>query len=76
MLKLKTTAVATAMIAGLIAPAGLAAAEPVSAPVEAGPIIQGTTGSAAQDLFWSFMEGAFCGVIEVLKGGGNADCTF
>ncbi|MFD6156682.1 hypothetical protein ACFWF7_19105 [Nocardia sp. NPDC060256] len=63
----KTVAIA-AMIAGLAAPAGLAAAEPVSAPTAVGPVAGPPTGSSSADIF--------CGVLWILKGGGNADCSF
>ncbi|MFI6999487.1 hypothetical protein [Nocardia sp. NPDC050175] len=65
---MKKTVVIAAMIAGLVAPAGLAAAAPVSITAEASPVAGPPTGSSSADIF--------CGVLWILKGGGNADCSF
>ncbi|MFI6045649.1 hypothetical protein ACIA8C_28750 [Nocardia sp. NPDC051321] len=65
---MKKTVVIAAMLAGLVAPAGLAAAAPVSAPAPADTVAGPPTGSSSTDIF--------CGVLWILKGGGNADCSF
>ncbi|MEU1961867.1 hypothetical protein [Nocardia sp. NPDC019304] len=67
---MKKLVAVTAVIAGLVAPVGSAAAEPVSTPAAA-------TSAAASVGSWS--EDLFCAVIEFLKGGWAGrptDCSF
>jgi hypothetical protein len=67
---MKKLVVVTALIAGLLVPAGSAAAESVAAPV--------ATSSAATPV-GSWSEELFCAVIKFLKGGWAGrptDCSF
>lgn len=67
----KKLIVVAALTAGLLAPAGLAAAEPVAAPTATAATATDVQGSSSADIF--------CAVIRFLKGGwaGRAtDCTF
>ncbi|MBF6272372.1 MULTISPECIES: hypothetical protein [Nocardia] len=67
---MKKFAVVAALIAGLAAPVGSAAAEPVTAPAAVTPI-DAPTGSSSADVF--------CAVLKFLKGGWAgrpADCSF
>ncbi|MET9287985.1 hypothetical protein [Nocardia beijingensis] len=71
---MKKLVVVTAVIAGLVAPVGSAAAEPVAAPVST-PVA--ATSAAAPVGSWS--EDLFCAVIKFLKGawaGRPTDCSF
>ncbi|WP_039794316.1 hypothetical protein [Nocardia araoensis] len=71
---MKKLVVVTAVIAGLVAPVGSAAAEPLAAPVST-PVA--TTSVVTPVGSWS--EDLFCAVIKFLKGGWAGrptDCSF
>ncbi|WP_433576201.1 hypothetical protein [Nocardia brasiliensis] len=67
---MKKLIVVAALTAGLLAPAGLAAAEPIAAPADTPSTATYVQGSSAD---------IFCAVIRFLKGGWAgrpADCSF
>ncbi|MEU2090421.1 hypothetical protein [Nocardia beijingensis] len=71
---MKKLVVVTAVIAGLVAPVGSAAAEPVAAPVST-PVAM----TSAVSPVGSWSEDLFCAVIKFLKGGWAGrptDCSF
>ncbi|MEU6832418.1 hypothetical protein ABZ894_27550 [Nocardia beijingensis] len=71
---MKKLVVVTAVIAGLVAPVGSAAAEPVAAPAST-PVAM----TSAVSPVGSWSEDLFCAVIKFLKGGWAGrptDCSF